>query len=390
MKYIYMDNAATTKVKPEVVQAMIPVMEMEFANPSSLHSAGQTAKEVLESARSVVASGMNAEPNEIFFTSGGTEADNLAIQGVMKFFKNGHIITSKIEHHAVLHTVEELEKAGYEATYLDVDEYGRVTPEVLKKAIRPDTKLISIMMANNEIGTIQDIKTLAAIAREHGILFHTDAVQAFCNIPIDVKELGIDLMSVSGHKIHAPKGIGALYVRKGVRFVPICYGGAHERKKRPGTENVPSIVGLAKAVELSIAGMDEHMKRLSAMRDRLIERVLREIKDARLNGHPEMRLPNNAHFCFKYIEGEALLLCLDAKGIAASSGSACTSGSLDPSHVLLSIGLPHEIAHGSVRLTMSDETDEKDIDDVAEALKEVVNKLREWSPLTPEGYLQEK
>lgn len=387
MKYIYMDNAATTRVRPEVVQAMIPMLEEEFANPSSLHSAGQKVKEALEHARSVVASGMNAKANEIFFTSGGTEADNLAIQGVMKVFGKGHIITGKTEHHAVLHTVEELEKAGYEATYLDVDEYGRITPEVLIEAIRPDTKLITIMMANNEIGTIQDIKALAAVAKERGILFHTDAVQAFCNIPIDVKDLGVDLMSVSGHKIHAPKGIGALYVRTGVRFAPLCYGGAHERKRRPGTENVASIVGFAKAVELGIAELDRHVGRLSALRDRLIERVLTEIKDSRLNGHPTMRLPNNAHFCFKYIEGEALLLCLDAKGIAASSGSACTSGSLEPSHVLLSIGLPHEIAHGSVRLTMSDETEDEDIDTVVEALKEVVFKLRQWSPLTPEGYL---
>lgn len=389
MKYIYMDNAATTKVRPEVVQAMIPMLEVEFANPSSLHSAGQRAKELLEQARNKVAAGMNAKANEIIFTSGGTEADNLAIQGVMKLFESGHIITSKIEHHAVLHTVEELEKSGYEVTYLDVDEYGRISPEVLKDAIRPDTRLITIMMANNEIGTIQDIKALAAVAKEHGVLFHTDAVQAFCNIPIDVKELGIDMMSVSGHKVHAPKGTGALYVRTGVRFAPICYGGAHERKRRPGTENVASIVGFARAVELAVEGMDEHVRRLTAMRDHLIKRVLTEIKDSRLNGDSQMRLPNNVHFCFKYIEGEALLLCLDAKGIAASSGSACTSGSLEPSHVLLSIGLPHEIAHGSVRLTMSDETEVADVDYVVEALKEVVNKLRQWSPLTPAGYLQE-
>ncbi|MDO4754630.1 MAG: cysteine desulfurase NifS [Bacillota bacterium] len=388
MKYIYMDNAATTKVRPEVVQAMIPMLEDQFANPSSLHSAGQKVKEVLEESRSVIAASMNAKPSEIFFTSGGTEADNLAIQGVMKVFGKGHIITSKIEHHAVLHTVEELEKAGFEATYLDVDEFGRVTPEVLRQAIRPDTKLVTIMLANNEIGTIQDIKALAAVAREHGVLFHTDAVQAYCNIPIDVKDLGIDLMSVSGHKVHAPKGVGALYVRTGVRFAPLSYGGAHERKRRPGTENVASIVGFAKAVEIGIANLNQHVERLTAMREKLIENVLREIPDSRINGDRKMRLPNNAHFCFKYIEGEALLLCLDAAGIAASSGSACTSGSLEPSHVLLSIGLPHEIAHGSVRLTMSDDTEEADIDYVVEKLKEVVYKLRQWSPLTPEGYLK--
>lgn len=386
MNYIYMDNAATTKVKKEVVEAMLPLLDEQFANPSSLHTAGQRVKEILEKARETVANAIGAKQNEIFFTSGGTEADNLAIRGVMKLFKSGHIITSKIEHHAVLHTVEALEKEGYDVTYLDVNEYGEVTPEALRAAIRPDTKLVSVMFANNEIGTIQDVKALAAIAKEAGAVFHTDAVQAFCNIPIDVKELGIDMMSMSGHKIHAPKGIGALYVRSGVRFAPIAYGGAHERNRRPGTENVPSIVGFAKAVEIATASLDAHVERLGKMRDHMIRRVLGEIKDSRLNGHPTKRLPNNAHFCFQYIEGEALLLCLDAMGIASSSGSACTSGSLDPSHVLLSIGLPHEIAHGSVRLTMSDFTEEKEVDYVVDALKGVVSKLRKWSPLTPEGY----
>lgn len=384
MKYIYLDNAATTVVRPEVIEAMMPLFGEFYANPSSLHSAGQKAKERMEEARAVIADSMHAKPGEIYFTSGGTEADNLAIRGVMRLHPKGsHLITSKIEHHAVLHTAQALEKEGYEVTYLDVDEYGEVKPEALKAAMRPDTKLVSIMFANNEIGTIQDVKSLARIAKEGGALFHTDAVQAFCHVPIDVSEMGIDLMSVSGHKIHAPKGIGALYVRSGVRFAPVTFGGAHERNRRPGTENVPSIVGMAKAVQVASEGLSAHMERMSAIRDQIIRRVLAEVPDSRLNGHPTKRLPNNVHFCFKYIEGEALLLSLDAKSIAVSSGSACTSGTLDPSHVLLAIGLPHEIAHGSVRLTLSDFSDEADVDYIVDSIREVVEKLRRWSPLTP-------
>ncbi len=383
MKYIYLDNAATTMVKPEVLEAMMPAFTASYANASSLHSPGQRVREIVEEARARLAGTINANAKELYFTSGGTEADNLAIRGVMKSFGSGHIITSKIEHHAVLHTVEALEKEGFEVTYLDVNEYGEVLPETLKQAMRPDTKLVSIMYANNEIGTIQDIKALAAIAKAGGALFHTDAVQAFGQVRIDVKEMGIDLMSLSGHKLHAPKGIGALYVRNGVRFSPIMSGGAHERGKRPGTENVPGIVGFAKAAEIAHKNLEQHVSRLSAMRDAIIAKVLARVEKSRLNGHPVKRLANNIHLCFEYIEGEALLLSLDMKGIASSSGSACTSGSLEPSHVLLSIGLSHEIAHGSVRLTLSDFSEEADIDYIVDSLADVVEKLRIWSPLTP-------
>ncbi len=383
MKYIYLDNAATTMVKPEVLEAMMSAFTASYANASSLHSPGQRVREIVEEARARLAGTINANAKELYFTSGGTEADNLAIRGVMKSFGSGHIITSKIEHHAVLHTVEALEKEGFEVTYLDVNEYGEVLPETLKQAMRPDTKLVSIMYANNEIGTIQDIKALAAIAKAGGALFHTDAVQAFGQVRIDVKEMGIDLMSLSGHKLHAPKGIGALYVRNGVRFSPIMSGGAHERGKRPGTENVPGIVGFAKAAEIAHKNLEQHVSRLSAMRDAIIAKVLARVEKSRLNGHPVKRLANNIHLCFEYIEGEALLLSLDMKGIASSSGSACTSGSLEPSHVLLSIGLSHEIAHGSVRLTLSDFSEEADIDYIVDSLADVVEKLRIWSPLTP-------
>lgn len=381
MKYIYLDNAATTKVKPEVLEAMMPYLSESYGNPSSLHTYGQVVREAVEESRSKVAKAIHAEPTEIIFTSGGTEADNMAISGVMRRFEDGHLITSKIEHHAVLHVAETLEKEGYEVTYLDVDDKGLVNPEELKKAMRPNTKLVTIMTANNEIGTVQDIKELAAIAKAGGALFHTDAVQAMGNMKIDVKDLGVDLMSISGHKIHAPKGVGALYVRKGVRLKQLFSGGAHEKGRRPGTENVASIIGFGRAVELSQENLDGHIARMKEIRDLLISRVLKEIDHSRLNGHPTKRLPGNAHFCFEYIEGEALLLSLDAKGIAASSGSACTSGELEPSHVLLAIGLPHEIAHGSIRLTFSDFSDIKDVDYIVESLKEVVAKLREWSPL---------
>lgn len=381
MKYIYLDNAATTKVKPEVLEAMMPYLSETYGNPSSLHSYGQVVRDAVEESRAKVANAIHADPIEIIFTSGGTEADNMAIAGVMRRFEEGHLITSKIEHHAVLHVAEALEKEGYEVTYLDVDDKGLVNPDDLKKAMRPNTKLVSIMFANNEIGTIQDIKELAAIAKANGALFHTDAVQAMGNVKLDVKELGVDLMSISGHKIHAPKGVGALYVRKGVRLKQLFSGGAHEKGRRPGTENVASIIGFGRAAELSQEKLDEHIAKMTEIRDLVISRVLKEIAHSRLNGHPTKRLPGNVHFCFEYIEGEALLLSLDAKGIAASSGSACTSGELEPSHVLLAIGLPHEIAHGSVRLTFSDFSDIKDVDYIVESLKEVVAKLREWSPL---------
>lgn len=381
MKYIYLDNAATTKVKPEVLEAMMPYLSETYGNPSSLHTYGQVVREAVEESRAKVAKAINAQPIEIIFTSGGTEADNMAIAGVMRRFEDGHLITSKIEHHAVLHVAEALEKEGYEVTYLDVDDKGLVNPEDLRKAMKPNTRLVSIMFANNEIGTVQDIKELASIAKAGGALFHTDAVQAMGNIKLDVKELGIDLMSISGHKIHAPKGVGALYVRKGVRLKQLFSGGAHEKGRRPGTENVASIIGFGRAVELSQEDLEGHIARMTEMRDLLISRVLKEIDHSRLNGHPTKRLPGNVHFCFEFIEGEALLLSLDAKGIAGSSGSACTSGELEPSHVLLSIGLPHEIAHGSIRLTFSDFSDINDVDYIVQSLKEVVAKLREWSPL---------
>lgn len=390
MKYIYLDNAATTAVRQEVVDAMLPVMTKDYGNPSSLHTMGQEAKVILNDARATLAKVINADPQEIMFTACGTESDNIALTGVMEAFGKGHLITSKIEHHAVLHTAEALAKKGFDVTFLDVDKYGMVDPEELRKAMRPDTKLVSIMTANNEIGTIQPIKELAAIAKEGGALFHTDAVQAFANVPIDVKDMQIDLLSASGHKLHAPKGVGLLYVRKGVRFKQLTYGGAQEKGKRPGTENMPSIVGFAKAAELACAEMEEHNKRLIKMRDAIIEKALAEIPDSRLNGHPTQRLANNVHLCFKYIEGESLLLSLDAKGIAASSGSACTSGSLEPSHVLLAIGLPHEIAHGSLRLTLSRYSKEEDVDYIVQSIKEVVTKLREWSPIAPQNKLADR
>ncbi|NLY86340.1 MAG: cysteine desulfurase NifS [Tissierellia bacterium] len=382
-KYIYMDNAATTPVKKEVLEEMLPYFTEKYGNPSSVYSLGSMSKRAVEDAREKVAKALGANPREIFFTGGGSESDNWAIKGVAfaNYDKGNHIITSKIEHHAILHTCEYLEKKGFEVTYLDVDEYGIVDLEQLRNAITDKTILISIMFANNEIGTIQPIKEIGEIAKEKNIYFHTDAVQAIGNIKIDVKELNIDLLSLSAHKFYGPKGIGALYVRQGVKIDPLITGGAQERKRRAGTENVPAIVGLGKAIELAYTNFEEKNNRLIKLRDMLIEKIKSNIDYVRLNGHPVKRLPGNVNMCFQFIEGESLLLSLDMEGIAASSGSACTSGSLDPSHVLLAIGLSHEIAHGSLRLTLGDFNTEEEIDYVVEKLVKIVERLRSMSPL---------
>ena len=380
---IYLDNAATTKTAPEVVEAMLPYFSELYGNPSSVYQFSQKSKEAIAASRETIAGALGAKPEEIYFTAGGTEADNWAIKAAAEAYraKGNHIITSKIEHHAVLHTCQWLEKQGYEVTYLDVDESGIVKLDQLKKAVRPETILISIMFANNEIGTIQPVKEIGQIAREHGILFHTDAVQAFGQIPIQVDELGIDMLSSSGHKLNGPKGIGFLYIRKGVKIRSFIHGGAQERKRRAGRENVPGIVGYGAAVERAVRTMEERTAMERKLRDHLIDRVLHEVPYTRLNGHRTRRLPNNANFSFQFVEGESLLIMLDMEGICGSSGSACTSGSLDPSHVLLAIGLPHEIAHGSLRLTLSEETTEEELDYVVEAIKKIVEKLRGMSPL---------
>ena len=383
MERIYMDNAATTRVKPEVLEAMLPYYGEVFGNPSTIYYYGREAHNALDHARQQVAAAIGADKDEIYFTSCGTESDNWAIKGAAFAHqkKGNHIITSVIEHHAVLHTCGWLEKHGFEVTYLPVDEYGRVNPADVEKAITDQTILISIMFANNEIGTIQPIVEIAKIARAHNILFHTDAVQAVGAVPINVHELGVDMLSLSGHKFYAPKGVGALYIRRGVRIDTHQHGGAQERGKRGGTENMAQIVGLGKAIELATADVEGHAKKLAHMRDRLIDGILAEIPEVRLNGHRTERLPNNVNVSIRYIEGEALLLRLDLAGIAASSGSACTSGSLDPSHVLLAIGLPHEIAHGSLRLSLGDFNTEHDVDVVLEKLPQIVSTLREMSPL---------
>lgn len=383
MRQVYLDYSATTPVKEDVWKAMLPYYTDFYGNPSSLYSVGLEAKAGLDKARGQVADLINAEPREITFTSCGTEADNWVLEGVADKLKEKgkHIITSKIEHHAILHTCEYLEKKGFEVTYLDVDENGIVDLEQLKSAIREDTILISIMYANNEIGTIQPIREIGAIAHEHGILFHTDAVQAFGQVPINVDEDQIDMLSASGHKLNGPKGIGFLYIRKGVKIRSFIHGGAQERRRRAGTENVPGIVGFGKAVERAVSTMEARTKKERELRDYLIERIEKEIPYCRLNGDRTKRLPNNVNFSFRFIEGESLLIMLDMKGICASSGSACTSGSLDPSHVLLAIGLPHEIAHGSLRMTLSEETTKEDLDYVVENLKEIVGNLRSMSPL---------
>ena len=382
-KLIYLDNAATTKTAPEVVEAMLPYFTENFGNPSSVYSFASGNKEVLTTQREIIANALGAKANEIYFTAGGSESDNWALKATAEAYKGkgNHIITTKIEHHAILHTAEYLEKQGFEVTYLDVDENGMVRLDELKAAIRPTTILISVMFANNEIGTIEPIKEIGEIAKENGILFHTDAVQAFGQVPINVDECKIDMLSASGHKLNGPKGIGFLYIRTGVKIRSFVHGGGQERKRRAGTENVPGIVGFGVATERAVRTMKERTQQEAKLRDYLIERVLSEVPYTKLNGHPGTRLPNNANFSFRFIEGESLLIMLDMKGICASSGSACTSGSLDPSHVLLAIGLPHEIAHGSLRLTLSEETTKEDIDYVVESIKEIVAKLRAMSPL---------
>ena len=382
-KVIYLDNAATTKTAPEVVEAMLPYFTEYYGNPSSVYSFASGNKEKINEQRERIAEMLGAAPNEIYFTAGGSESDNWAMKATVEAYaeKGKHIITTKIEHHAILHTGEYLQKRGYEVTYLDVDENGLVKLDELEAAIRPDTILISVMFANNEIGTIEPIKEIGAIAKKHGVLFHTDAVQAFGQVPIDVNECQIDMLSASGHKLNGPKGIGFLYIRKGVKIRSFIHGGAQERKRRAGTENVPGIIGLGTAAARAAATMEERAKKEIEMRDYLISRVLDEIPYTKLNGHPEKRLPNNANFSFRFIEGESLLIRLDMAGICGSSGSACTSGSLDPSHVLMAIGLPHEIAHGSLRLTLNEEITREEIDYVVEQLKTIVSDLRNMSPL---------
>ncbi len=383
MKKIYLDNAATTSLKSEVLEEMMPILKENYGNPSSIYSIGRNARKEVEKSRQTVAEILGANPSEIFFTSGGTESDNWAIRGVafaqLRKGKN-HIITSKIEHHAVLHTVKELEKEGFEATYLDVDKNGFVNPEDVKAAITEKTALVTVMYANNEIGTIQKISEIGKVCHEKGVIFHTDAVQAVGHLEINVKEQNIDLLSLSGHKFHGPKGVGALYVKKGVRILNLMQGGAQESNKRPGTENVAGIVGLAKALEISMQNRQEKNKDLEKKRDFLITELLK-IKRSRLNGDRTQRLPGNVNISFEGIEGESLLLLLDAAGICASSGSACTSGSLDPSHVLLAIGLVHEVAHGSLRLSLDESTTMEELEYTVSEVKKVVERLRSMSPL---------
>lgn len=380
---IYMDNAATTKMAPEVLQAMLPYLTEAYGNPSGMYSIGGEAQKAVTDAREKIAGVLGAQTNEIYFTAGGSESDNWALKAAAEAYEGvgKHIITSKIEHHAVLHCCEYLEKKGYSVTYVDVDEDGIIRLDELEKAIRPDTILISVMWANNEIGTIQPIQEIGVIARAHNILFHTDAVQAFGQIPIHVDECNIDMLSSSAHKLNGPKGMGFLYIRKGVKIRSLIHGGHQERSRRAGTENVPGIVGFGAAAERAFATMEARAEQEIALRDYMIQRILREIPYCRINGHAGKRLPNNVNISFQFIEGESLLIKLDMLGICASSGSACTSGSLDPSHVLLAIGLPHETAHGSLRLTLSEDTTEEEADRTIEAVKEVVGELREMSPL---------
>lgn len=380
---IYLDNAATTRTAPEVVEAMIPFFTEMYGNPSAIYSLGSAGKKAINEARRTIAGAIGAKPEEIYFTAGGTEADNWAVKAAAesRSGKGKHIITTKIEHHAVLHSCAYLEKSGYEVTYLDVDGDGLVDTRALKEAVRPDTILISVMFANNEIGTIEPIREIGAIAREHGILFHTDAVQAFGQVPIDVEEMNIDMLSASAHKLNGPKGTGMLYIRSDVKIRSFVHGGAQERNRRAGTENVPGIVGFAAAVRRAQRIMEEKARKERELRDYLIGRIEREIPYCRLNGHREKRLPGNANISFRFIEGESLLIMLDMRGVCASSGSACTSGSLDPSHVLLAIGLKHEEAHGSLRMTLSEENTKEELDQVVGHLKEIVQRLRDMSPL---------
>ena len=382
-KLIYLDNAATTKVYPEVLEAMMPYFTEYYGNPSAIYGFAGKAKKAVDEARRILAEGISANPEEIYFTGGGSESDNWVLKAVVEAYasKGKHIITTKIEHHAILHTAQYLEKNGCEVTYMDVDEDGLVDPEALRSAIRPDTILISIMAANNEIGTVEPLVEIGEIAHEKGVLFHTDAVQAFGNIPIDVDAMHIDMLSASAHKLNGPKGIGMLYIRKGIKIRSFIHGGAQERQRRAGTHNVPGIIGFGKAAKIAFDSMKQREEKETALRDHLIERILKEVPYVRLNGHPTKRLPNNANFCFRFIEGESMLILLDQNGICASSGSACTSGSLDPSHVLLAIGLPHEIAHGSLRLTLSAETTLEDLDFTVDTLKAIIERLRGMSPL---------
>lgn len=389
---IYLDNAATTKTAPEVVKAMLPYFSEHYGNPSSIYSLGTESKKAVSGVRESIAKSLGAATNEIYFTAGGSEADNWAIKATAEAYaqKGKHIITSAIEHHAVLHTCEYLEKRGFEVTYVGVDENGILKLDELEKAIRPDTILISVMFANNEIGTIQPIKEIGRIAKEHGILFHTDAVQAYGQLPINVDEYQIDMLSASAHKLNGPKGIGFLYIRKGLKTRSFIHGGAQERSRRAGTENVPGIVGLGAASERAFARMEEKTKKEIELRDYLIRRIEEEVPYCRLNGDRTRRLPNNVNFSFRFVEGESLLIMLDMRGICTSSGSACTSGSLDPSHVLLAIGLPHEIAHGSLRLTLSEENTKEELDTTVEAIKEIVARLRDMSPLYEDFIKKEK
>lgn len=389
---IYMDNAATTPVRPDVLSVMLPYFTEFYGNASSIYNIAKESKRAIDKARNQVAEGIGATSNEIYFTAGGSESDNMALRGVAESLKKkgNHIITTKIEHHAILHTCEYLEKQGFEVTYLDVDKDGKVEIDVLKNAIKPETILISVMFANNEIGTIQPIKEIGAIAREKKIVFHTDAVQAVGHVPIDVVDMNIDLLSLSGHKLGASKGVGALYVRKGTPITPLIFGGAQEKRKRAGTENTPAIVSLGEAVSLSVAEIEAESKRLVELRDYLITSVLEKIPDCKLNGHVTDRLPGNFNISFAYIEGESLLLLLDAMGIAASSGSACTSGSLDPSHVLMALGLPHELAHGSLRLSLDRMNTKEEADFVLEKLPTIVQRLRDMSPLYEDAMKNKK
>lgn len=382
-QYIYLDNAATTRCAREALDAMLPFFLEQYGNASSIYRLGAESKKAIKKARTVIAESLHADPAEIYFTAGGSEADNWALIAAAEAYsqKGKHIITSKIEHHAILHTCEYLEKRGFQITYVDVDENGIIRLDELEKAIRQDTILISVMFANNEIGTIQPIGEIGRLARERGILFHTDAVQAYGHLPIDVEELSIDMLSASGHKLNGPKGIGFLYIRKGVKIRSFIHGGAQERGRRAGTENVPGIVGFGAAVEKAFSNLEERRQKETGLRDYLIAEIEKQIPYCRLNGDREKRLPGNVNFSFRFIEGESLLIMLDMKGICASSGSACTSGSLDPSHVLLAIGLPHEIAHGSLRLTLSEDNTKEEMDRVVATLREIVEKLRAMSPL---------
>lgn len=382
-RFVYLDNAATTKTNPQVLETMLPYFSEVYGNPSSVYDFSGEAKRAVTHSRETLAASIGAKPQEIYFTAGGTEADNWAIKAAAEAYQNkgNHIITSKIEHHAVLHTCEYLEKHGFAVTYLDVDENGLIKLDELKKAIRPETILISIMFANNEIGTVEPVKEIGALAKANGILFHTDAVQAYGHLPIDVDEMNIDMLSASAHKINGPKGIGILYIRTGVKIRSFIHGGAQERKRRAGTENVPGIVGFGKAAEIAMADMAQRSAKETKLRDYLIEKVLKEVPYTRVNGDRKKRLPNNVNFAFQFIEGESLLIMLDMAGICGSSGSACTSGSLDPSHVLLAIGLPHEIAHGSLRLTLDEHNTQEEMDYVAGEIKRIVERLRQMSPL---------